>query len=70
MEYGEGIVKMGSFCGHGGSLFGFNSAMWYLPQRDATIVISVNRTNPGGEPLADALARDIAKILAPKYTSW
>ena len=25
--YGEGIVKMGSFCGHGGELLGFNSAM-------------------------------------------
>lgn len=53
MEYGEGIVKMGSFYGHGGELFGFNSVMWYLPQSDATIVINVNRTNEGGEPLAD-----------------
>ena len=67
MEYGEGIMKMGAFCGHGGDLFGFNSAMWYLPQRDATIVINVNRTNPGGEPLADTLAWDIAEILFPKY---
>jgi D-alanyl-D-alanine carboxypeptidase len=69
-EYGEGIVKMGSFCGHGGSVFGFNSAMWYLPQRDATIVVSVNGTNPYDEILADALARTIIEILFPKYASW
>jgi D-alanyl-D-alanine carboxypeptidase len=67
--YGEGIVKMGSFCGHGGDLPGFNSAMWYLPHRDATIVININRTNPTGEPLADILARIIIEILFPKDTS-
>ena len=68
--YGEGIVKMGRFCGHVGELPGFNSAMWYLPHRDATIVIIVNRTNPTGEPLADILAKTNMKILLPKDTSW
>ncbi len=65
--YGEGIIKGGSFCGHGGDLFGFDSAMWYLPQRDATIVISVNKTDPYADPPADALARDIVAILFPKH---
>ena len=65
--YGEGIIKAGSFCGHGGALFGFDSAMWYLPQRDAAIVISVNKTDPYADPPADALARDIAKILFPEH---
>ncbi len=44
LEYGEGIMKMGPFCGHGGNGFGFTTQMWYLPERDATIVISVNLT--------------------------
>jgi D-alanyl-D-alanine carboxypeptidase len=67
-EYGEGLVKMGPFCGHGGEVFGFNSAMWYLPQRDATIVISINRTGPFLP--AETLARTIMKILFPKHASW
>ena len=65
--YGEGIIEAGSFCGHGGDLFGFNSQMLYLPQRDATIVISVNKTDPYSEPPAEALARDIVAILFPKH---
>lgn len=65
--YGEGIVKVGSFCGHGGDLLGFNTQMLYLPQRDATIVIGVNKTDPYAEPAAVALAWDIISILFPKY---
>ena len=65
--YGEGIIKAGSFCGHGGDIFGFNSQMLYLPQRDAVIVISVNKTDPYTDPLAEALVRDIAEILFPKH---
>jgi hypothetical protein len=49
-EYGEGILKMGSFCGHGGILPGFNSEIWYLPQKDAIIVINVNRMEPNPSP--------------------
>jgi D-alanyl-D-alanine carboxypeptidase len=65
--YGEGIIEAGSFCGHGGDIFGFNSQMLYLPQRDATVVISVNKTDPYAEPPAEALARDIVKILFPGH---
>jgi D-alanyl-D-alanine carboxypeptidase len=65
--YGEGIIEAGSFCGHGGDVFGFNSAMWYLPQRDATIVVSVNKTDLHAEPPAEALAGDIVAILFPGH---
>lgn len=41
--YGEGISKLGELWGHGGTIAGFSTDMWYLPEEDATIVISVNR---------------------------
>ena len=41
--YGEGISKLGTLWGHGGTIAGFSTDMWYLPEEDATIVISVNR---------------------------
>jgi D-alanyl-D-alanine carboxypeptidase len=69
-QYGEGIVKMGPFCGHPGSLLGFGSQMWYLPQRDATIVVSVNAEDLSPPPPAEILAQTIMKILFPKYASW
>jgi D-alanyl-D-alanine carboxypeptidase len=61
---------MGSFCGHPGIVPGFNSEMWYLPQKDATIVINVNRMEPNPSPPADVLARIIIEILFPKYAIW
>jgi D-alanyl-D-alanine carboxypeptidase len=34
---------LGDLWGHGGTIAGFSTDMWYLPEEDATIVISVNR---------------------------
>jgi D-alanyl-D-alanine carboxypeptidase len=66
--YGEGIIKTGGFCGHDGDIFGFNSQMLYLPQRDATIVVSVNKTDPYAvDPPANAIARDIVAIVLPEH---
>ena len=66
--YGQGIYKVGEFCGHGGRQPGFSSAMWYLPERDATIVVNVNRedqNSPSGP--SEALTGTIANILFPEY---
>jgi D-alanyl-D-alanine carboxypeptidase len=69
-EYGEGIWKVGSFCGHPGILPGFNSQMWYLPEKDATIIVNVNRFDPSAPPPAAVLFETISKILFPKYVEW
>jgi D-alanyl-D-alanine carboxypeptidase len=42
-EYGEGIWKAGPFCGHSGRMPGFITQIWYLPEKEATIVVNVNR---------------------------
>jgi D-alanyl-D-alanine carboxypeptidase len=67
VQYGEGIMRIGKFCGHVGRQPGFSSAMWYLPQKEATIVINVNREDEFSPPPSDALAGDIVKTLFPKY---
>jgi D-alanyl-D-alanine carboxypeptidase len=69
-EYGEGILKWGSFCGHPGIYPGFNSQMWYLPEKDATIIVNVNRFDPSAPPPAAVLFETITKILFPKYVEW
>ena len=43
--YGEGIAKLGDLWGHGGTISGFSTDMWYMPEADATIVVSVNRSD-------------------------
>jgi D-alanyl-D-alanine carboxypeptidase len=70
VEYGEGIAKMGTFCGHPGKLPGFSTQMWYLPQKDATIIVSVNRADEFLPSPSEPLAATITKILFPKYVEW
>jgi D-alanyl-D-alanine carboxypeptidase len=67
LEYGEGIAKDGKFCGHPGAIAGFSTEMWYLPEKDATLVVNVNRLDDYGDPPARALLGDIIEILFPKY---
>jgi Beta-lactamase len=53
-----------------GNLPGFSSEMWYLPHKDAIIVINANRVDPNTTPPAHILAQTIIEILFPKYASW
>ena len=70
VRYGEGIVKMGSFWGHNGTIFGFSSELWYLPEKDAVIVINVNRLDRDDKSKSSKIFTDITRILFPKYIKW
>ncbi len=67
LRYGEGISKLGSFWGHNGTIFGFSSEMWYLPEKDAIVVINVNRLDQNDESKSSKIFADISKILFPEY---
>ena len=64
---GEGIAKLGNFWGHNGEIQGFSSEMWYLPQLDATIVVSVNRGDVDYESKSTDVLGVVAQALFPEY---
>ena len=68
--YGEGIIKFGRFCGHNGTIFGFSSEMYYLPERDATIVINVNRLDEDDLSKSTDLFLALTRILFPRLVDW
>jgi D-alanyl-D-alanine carboxypeptidase len=70
VKYGEGIGALGRFFGHNGTIFGFSSEMWYLPEKDAVIVINVNRLDVDDASKSDSLLLSVSKILFPEYVSW
>ncbi len=53
VNYGLGVFNFGGFIGHEGKILGYNCAMYYLPSRDATIVVLLNEYCEG------SVARDI-----------
>ncbi|MGH7233742.1 MAG: serine hydrolase domain-containing protein [Nitrospiraceae bacterium] len=70
VQYGEGIIRLGKFCGHDGTIFGFSSDLFYLPEKDATIVINVNRLDLDDKSFSSPLFFALTKILFPEYVNW
>jgi D-alanyl-D-alanine carboxypeptidase len=65
VSYGMGITDINGFLGHDGAIAGYGSAMFYLPSRNATIVLIGNNNDLNAPaPLLPALA--IAAYLFPK----
>ncbi len=64
VRYGMGITDINGFLGHDGAIFGYGSAMFYLPSRDATIVVLANN-NDLGQPKPLIIAISLAAYLFP-----
>ena len=70
VKYGEGLVQLGPFCGHNGTIFGFSSEMWYLPALKAIIVINVNRLDEDDQSKSSELFLLLTKALFQEYVPW
>ena len=65
-EYGEGVITGPNVCGHGGTIPGFSTEMYYVPAWDATLAVSVSRldrddaiqTTPVTTAVSNALIED------------
>lgn len=68
LRYGIGVAKLGNFIGHDGAIPGYNSAMFYLPSEDITIIVLLN--NFADTNVATLLFMEIAKILTPAEAPW
>lgn len=70
VKYGEGVALFGKFCGHTGTIFGFSSDAFYLPDLDATIIINVNRLDLDDHSYSTPLQLALTKIVFPEYVNW
>jgi D-alanyl-D-alanine carboxypeptidase len=63
VSYGLGIMKIGPLMGHSGADPGYNSAMYYLPEKDAVIIVLFNYC--GVADTVDITAIQIGKAAFP-----
>ena len=70
MQYGEGILKIGEFYGHNGTIFGFSTEMYYLPAEDAVIVVNVNRLDLDDVSRSGKIFAEVSRVVFPGYVSW
>ena len=66
--YGLGIMDAGGWLGHSGMPLGYSSAMFYLPKKQATMVVLFNLS--GLEEPGMRLFMRAAKIVFPEETPW
>jgi D-alanyl-D-alanine carboxypeptidase len=66
-EYGEGILAGDGLWGHSGEINGFSTDMYYIPEQDATIVISVNRCDATYDSESGDVRGAVLKSLFPEY---
>lgn len=70
IQYGEGVLQLGPFCGHNGTIFGFSSEAFYLPAKDAVVVINVNRLDLDDHSQSTELFLRLTKTLFPGEVPW
>ena len=66
LRYGLGISKVGKLVGLYGSIPGYGSAAYYLPEKDTTIVVCMNIDAGTGNGSADAMVQRVLSVLYPK----
>ena len=62
--YGLGVFEVQGFIGHDGAIDGFSTAMFHLPETDATIVVVGNHSTNFTTPSVDVFIH-IAQLLFP-----
>lgn len=70
VKYARGVELLGNFCGHNGTIFGFSSEMFYLPAKDAVIVVNVNRLDLDDRSRSTELFLLLTRQLFPQDVNW
>jgi len=72
LTFGLGIGNTNGWLGYTGGTRGFNTAAYYLPSKDATIIVFINTTDysKDGVSIANKIVHDITEILFPEQVAW
>jgi D-alanyl-D-alanine carboxypeptidase len=63
-QYGLGVIQLGNWVGHNGSIFGYSTTVFHLPAEEASVVVMVNAADAEAVP-AMGLWDGIVRLLYP-----
>ena len=64
LQYGLGIIQLGDWLGHDGSVFGYSNMVFYLPSEEAAVVVMGNAADQIVVP-SQTLWGEVVKLLYP-----
>jgi D-alanyl-D-alanine carboxypeptidase len=71
LQFGLGIGCSGGWYGYTGGIPGYNTAAFYLPAKDATIIAFVNSQQESPDPgVANSIVRDFTQTLFPENVAF
>ncbi len=68
VESGLGVLKVGDYIGYNGGIPGYSCAMFYLPSRDTTIIVLLNKFPD--DDAANLIFKALAKTILPESVTW
>jgi len=70
-RFGLGIVCSNGWYGYTGGIEGYNTAAYYMPEKDATVIVFVNAKMDQPKPgVANQMVGDITKLVTPEHGIW
>jgi D-alanyl-D-alanine carboxypeptidase len=66
-QYGEGVITGPGACGHSGTVPGFTTDMYYFVERNATLIINVNRLDRDDKPRTSPVLKAVSDTLAAQF---
>jgi D-alanyl-D-alanine carboxypeptidase len=66
-QYGEGVITGPGVCGHSGTVPGFTTDMYYFVDRNATLIINVNRLDRDDKSRTSPVLKAVSDTLAAQF---
>jgi D-alanyl-D-alanine carboxypeptidase len=70
VQYGLGVLQLGDWVGHNGSVFGYSDVVTHLPEQEASVVVMVNAADGEAVPATDLWAGIVRLLYPDSLPTW
>jgi D-alanyl-D-alanine carboxypeptidase len=70
VQYGLGILQLGNWVGHNGSVFGYSDMVAHLPEQGASVVVMVNAADGEAGPATDLWFEIVTLLYPDSLPTW
>jgi len=69
-QYGLGVLQLGNWVGHNGSIFGYSDMVFHLPEQEASVVVMVNAADAEATTATDLWGEIVALLYPGSLPTW
>ncbi|MGR7027167.1 serine hydrolase domain-containing protein [Geodermatophilus sp. URMC 62] len=70
VQYGLGVLRLGDWVGHNGSVFGYSDMVFHLPAQEASVVVMVNAADGEAVPATDLWGGIVTLLYPGSLPTW